>query len=233
LPDYNCFMVTFLIHNFSYFGLVGCLVVGLTFVYTSLGYTGKAHERFSPGNHFISELGEIGVSTRARIFNSGLIIGGAILIPFVIGLGLYLQNTWAKLAILAGVWTSIACVCVGLFPMNDISPHIKAAVAYFRGGLVTVLLFNLAILFQPAGQVLVPEFALILGALAVVAYGSFLFLAGKMGGTEEPSSSLDPQHVPERPRFWLLPVVEWAVFLSTLIWFFCIALIVLQKVNSS
>ena len=139
--------MAFLIHNFCYFGLAGCLVVGLTTLYTSLGYTGKAQERYSPGNHFISELGEIGVSTRARIFNSGLIVGGATLIPFVIGLGLYLQDIWAKLGILAGLWTSIACVCVGLFPMNDISPHIKAAVAYFRGGLVTVLLFNLAILF--------------------------------------------------------------------------------------
>jgi hypothetical protein len=117
--------------------------------------------------------------------------------------------------------------------MNNLSPHIKAAVAYFRGGLVTVLMFNLSIFFHPAGQVLIPEYALILGALAVVAYGSFLFLAGKMDGAEEPASSLDPQRVPDRPRFWLLPVVEWTVFFSTLIWYFCIAVIVLQKVYSS
>jgi len=226
-------MISLFTYNFFYFGLVGCVVIGLTTLYTSLGYTGKARERFSAGNHFISELGEVGVSSRARIFNAGLIISGAALIPFVIGLGLYLQNTWARLGILAGLWTAIACVCVGLFPMNNISPHIKAAIAYFRGGLVTVLLFNLAILAQPAGQALIPEYALIPGALAVVAYGSFLLLAGKMNGIDQSSSNLDPQQVAERPRFWLLPVVEWAVYFSTVIWFFCIALILLLKALSS
>jgi hypothetical protein len=233
LPDYNQTMVSFLTSNFSFFGFVGCVVVGLTTLYTSLGYTGKAKERFSPGNHFISELGEIGVSSRARIFNSGLMVSGAALIPFVIGLGLYLQNTWAKLGILAGLWTSIACLCVGLFPMNNISPHIKAAIAYFRGGFVTVLLFNLSILFQPAGQVLIPVYALVPGALAVIAYGSFLFLAARMNTSESPSNSLDPQQLSERPRFWLLPVVEWTVFFSTLFWFFCIALILFLKMLSS
>jgi hypothetical protein len=233
LPEYFSMMHSLLIYSFCYFGLTGCVVVGLTTLYTSLGYSGKARERFSPGNHFISELGEIGVSSRARIFNFGLMISGVSLIPFVIGLGLYLQNTWAKLGILAGLWTAIACFCVGFFPMNNISPHIKAAIAYFRGGLVTILLFNLAILAQPGGQVLIPEYALIPGALAVVAYGSFLILAAKMNGPQASTSSLDPQQMPERPRFWLLPVVEWAVFFSTIIWFFCIALILFQKVHGS
>jgi hypothetical protein len=226
-------MFTLFIYNFCYFGVIGCVVIGITTLYTSLGYTGKAQERFSAGNHYISELGEIGVSSRARVFNSGLMISGATLIPFVIGLGLYLQNVWAKLGILSGLWTSIACICVGLFPMNNMSPHIKAAFAYFRGGLVTVLLFSIAILLQPAGQNLIPGYALIPGALAVIAYSSFLFLSGKVNKTAESPASLDPQRIPERPRIWLLPMVEWAVFFSTIIWFFCIAVILLLKVHST
>ena len=37
---------------------------------------GTQHEPFSPLNHWISELGEVGVSRLAAVFNVGLVVGG-------------------------------------------------------------------------------------------------------------------------------------------------------------
>lgn len=225
-------MDTFLIHNFCYFGLSGCLIILLTSIYASVKYTGSSQERYSPFNHYISELGEVGVSIGARVFNGGLIAGGLILLPFVIGLGIYLNSPSAYLGSLAGVWAAVSCACVGIFPMTNITPHIKAAVSYFRSGLVTVLLFNLAILLQPASPARITPYALLPGLLSVASFASFLVMGTRVPASSDEPASFDPLNLPARPQFWLLPTVEWAVFFSTLIWFSCIALIVLQKVHS-
>jgi hypothetical protein len=34
---------------------------------------------------------------------------------------------------------------------------------------------------------------------------------------------LDPEIVPERPLFWLLPFLEWLVFFATIFWLFGMA----------
>ena len=56
------------------FGTAGTGVIVLAIVYSALRYRGKRRERFSLLNHFISELGEVGVSSAAGVFNAGLIL---------------------------------------------------------------------------------------------------------------------------------------------------------------
>lgn len=121
----------FLSTNYRFFGLAGCLVIIAAMVFTAAGYSGRKQEKYSALNHYISELGEAGISGRAWAFNYGLIVGGLLLIPFIIGFGIYLNNLWAVLAIVSGVWAAVSCVLVGVFPMNNLNPHIKAAVSYF------------------------------------------------------------------------------------------------------
>lgn len=212
-----------LLASFKSFGLLGCAVIVLSELVAALAYTGKRQEPYSVLNHFISELGEIGVSRLARVFNGGLIAGGVLLVPFVIGLGLYLGSPWALLGILAGVWAAVSCALVGCFPMNTLTPHIRAAVSYFRSGLVMVLLFTLAILAQPDDRILIPKIADLFGVISVLAYASFLFLLGRQPVGTEATETLDPNVVQERPRFWLTPAIEWAVLFSTILWFFSIA----------
>lgn len=213
-------IAAFLTANYRLFGLAGCLVIIFAMVFTALGYSGKKQEKYSALNHFISELGEAGVSTRARVFNVGLMVGGLLLIPFIIGFGLFLQNLWATLAIIAGVWAAVSCTLVGVFPMNNLNPHVKAAVSYFRAGLAMVFLFGIAILAQPAGQQKVSHLASITSLLAVLAYASFLFLLRKPDDGAQAGESLDPDVIPDRPRVWILAALEWLVFLSTIVWFF-------------
>jgi hypothetical membrane protein len=223
LPGINQFNYLIL-SSFKGFGLAACGVIILAVFFTALRYEGKKHEAYSAMNHFISELGEVGVSKSAGVFNAGLIAGGILLLPFILGLGLYLGNTWAHLGILAGSWAALSCTFVGLFPMNKLTPHLRAAISYFRAGLVMVLLFTFAILARPEDRILIPKFADIFGILSVLTYAVFLFLLRKNDLADQDSTNLDPKTAPERPRFWLTAAMEWAVFFSTVLWFFSIAL---------
>jgi hypothetical protein len=107
--------------------------------------------------------------------------------------------------------------------MNKLSAHVKAAMTYFRAGLVMVFLFGLAIQFQPAGRSIIPRPANLLSLLAAVAYASFLFLPVFKKSDKKPTDILDPETEPERPRFWLLAILEWAVFFTTIFWLFGMA----------
>jgi hypothetical protein len=220
----------FLISTYRYFGLAGCAIIGLASLYAALRYTGSQQERYSIFNHFISELGEFGVSSQARVFNLGLVLGGLTLVFFVAGLGLQLSGMWGWLGLLAGLWAAISLILVGLYPMNNLEAHGRVAISYFRAGLVMVLLFGIAIIAQPDGNSVIPKVANMAGVLAAGTYGAFLVMLRKPAGEESDSQDvevLDADETRERPRFWLLPVMEWAVFFSTLIWFFCVAFVTL------
>ena len=69
-------------------GLCGTVLIGLAILISAVSYRGKRGETFSLLNYFISELGEVGVSRLARVFNYSMIIGGLLLVPYIIGLGI-------------------------------------------------------------------------------------------------------------------------------------------------
>ena len=190
-----------------------------------MAYRGRKGVRFSPLNHFISELGERGVSDLAHVFNFGLIMGGLLLIPFLAHLGLRLNSLLGWLGCLAGFWTALSAMAVGFLPMNDLEPHTRTAMSYFRGGLATVVLFGLAILLQPAGRAVIPREANLVSLLAISDYATFLILLNKKWSPEA-LNPLDPHSDAKRPRFWLLPFMEWMVFFSTMLWFLVMALVV-------
>ena len=213
-----------LLHLSRYSGIAGISIIAGATIITALFYSGRKHERFSMLNHFISELGEQGVSRLAPVFNSGLIVGGVTLIPFIIGVGLSLDSIWAKLGALAGIGAALGCAAVGIFPMNRLAPHAKAAFTFFRLGLGTILLFGIAIFAQPAGNRIVPLSANIFGALAVLSYAAFLILVTRKTMPHETAEALNPEAISERPRVWHLVILEWAIFLTTHLWFLGVAL---------
>jgi len=204
---------------FIVFGVCGAAVAVLGSAMAGLAYRGKEGERYSPLNHFISELGEVGVTRWALAFNLGLILSGIALVPAAFSLGLALPGILARLGLAAGVVCAIGLALVGVFPMNKIEPHGKAAMTYFRAGLVMVVLFSLAIAFH-TGDVISPWYALA-GLPPILSFGAFLILIGR-AYREEDADPLATEDVP-RPRFWLLAAVEWSIFLSVLLWFLIIA----------
>jgi hypothetical protein len=138
----------------------------------------------------------------------------------IIGLGISFGSLLGWLGTAAGIIAVLGVSAVGIFPMNNLKPHVIAAMTYFRAGLAMVLFFGLAILFQHAGKPVFPPLSAILSLLAILAYGAFLTLPRIFKKEQRPESSLDPEQLPERPRVWALATLEWLVFFSTIAWLF-------------
>ena len=160
----------FPLKRFALFGMAGSIVVLACILVPMAAYAGRAGERFSPLNHFISELGEAGVSRLAPVFNAGLVAAGVLYVPFVLGLGAAVGGWWAAAGTLAGLVSAVSVACVGFFPMNNLAPHIAAAMTFFRSGLVTVLLFGVAIQLQRADRRVIDRRANLAG-IAALAWG--------------------------------------------------------------
>lgn len=206
---------------FQWLSLAGAASAVLGSLIAGLAYRGRLGERYSPLNHFISELGEEGVSRRAWAFNWGLIVCGLCLLPACVSLGLLLPGVWAKLGLAAGVVTAVSIALVGVFPMNKFTPHIRAAVTYFRFGLVMVLFFTVAIATQPENPPLVPRLVALVGLPAVASYAYFLLYSRVSYAA--PENPLDTQEQKARPRFWRMAAAEWAIFVTTVPWFLAVA----------
>jgi hypothetical membrane protein len=200
-------------------------VIVLGTIYSWSTYRGRLGETYSLFNHFISELGEAGVTPGARIFNLSLIVGGVLILPYIVGLGIKFGSILGWLGMVTGLAATGGVISVGIFPMNKLDPHVKAAQTYFRAGLVMVLLFGLAIFFQPAERRVIPLSANLLSLAAFAVYAIFLFMLKPPPVTRDPASanSLDPADRPVRPKIWLFPIMEWMVFVVTLAWLFGMA----------
>jgi hypothetical membrane protein len=215
---------SFLGRTYPFLGMVGTVLTCAVMVAAALAYSGKQGEPYSPLNHFISELGEAGVSRGAWLFNAGLVAAGALFVPFCIALGLQLASLWSYLGLAAGVCAGVFLAGVGVFPMNRLPPHVFTAMWFFRSGLATVLLFGIAFAAQRRDQRRVRMAAVPISAVAGAAYAAFLFRAAPP--TLGRASSLDTSHFTARPGLWPAAVMEWVVFLSTILWFLGVSLTV-------
>ena len=108
--------------------------------------------------------------------------------------------------------------------MNQLAQHAFVAMWFFRGGLATVILFAIAFLVQPRDEIRIPKTASLLSIPAIVAFGSFLVLAATK--VDPLSASTNLGTLTEPPPFRLLAVVEWSVFIFTLLWFLGVALLI-------
>lgn len=206
---------------FHVFGIAGVAVVLLGALLAGFAYSGKKGEAYSPLNHFISELGEVGVSKLAWVFNGALILSGMCLVLASISLGLLLNTFLSKIALGLGIVSAVSLALVGVFPMNKIKPHGMAAITYFRAGLAMVILFSMAIAFQPWLQPTLGRGFALAGLPPILAFSAFLVLIHRASrNTDEPLATGDI----ERPRIWTIAVVEWSVFIATVLWYVVIAL---------
>ncbi len=198
-------------------------------------YRGRGGERYSPLNHFISELGEYGVSRAARFFNIALVLTNALLLPFVFALGFKLQSVAGWLGVACGVIACVFCGLVGVFPSNHIKPHALVASGFFSNGLATMLMMGIAILTQPEGAG-IPSWLGVVALASILLYGAFMvatyheqpnavkLAARNPFGSYDLAAVLDMSKMDARPDAWLLPILEWATSLMTVLWFLLAAL---------
>ena len=206
------------ISDLKVFKVAGLFVVLITLIgviLPMLAYRGREGEKYSILNHYISELGERGVSRWAWIFNLFLILSGLGVILASISLGLGLPGFWAKLGMLFGVVMGVGEMMVGIFPMDNIKPHATAALTFFRGGLLMVTMFALAILFPFQDQVVIPRLMGLVRLIPIAAFMYFLILVWSLRDhVDQTFSTAGVKH----PRISKLTISEWAVFFSIILW---------------
>jgi hypothetical membrane protein len=213
---------------YPFLGMAGTVLICVVMLVAALAYAGRQGQPYSPLNHFVSELGEVGVSRAAWLFNAGLVAAGVLFATFCAGLGLHLATAWSYVAMAAGICSGIFAAGVGLFPMNNLVPHIFVATWFFRAGLGAVMLFAVAIALQKRGQVRVHRAAVAVSAAAAAAYASFLATANLPASGR--ASSLDTSGMSARPAFWPVALLEWVVILATFLWFLGVSLTVRRTV---
>jgi len=198
--------------HFPYWGWAGSLV-GLVFIVTpQFFYTGTLGEPFSMFNHAVSELGEIGVSELAWMFNTGLFLAGILYIPFMIGLGLYIDNIVSKAAAVAGVYSAVSVSLVGVYPMNYIYEHSVTAISFFLSGMVMTLLWAIAILVQK--EVKIHKGLSLGGFINMSVFALFLYGPWESWGGTRPEFSM--QLTLEWVIFWA--IVGYQLILSLYVW---------------
>jgi hypothetical membrane protein len=188
-------------------GVIGSTFFMVAAVIAALAYTGTAGQGFSPLNHWVSELGEIGVSSLALVFNIGLIVGGVAFALFMTALGLLRRTRLAWTYATIGCVAGISCALVGVFPMNQRAIHIVVALGFFVLGWIAVALASIDIWRRPD-----PRFARWLPALGAITVALFLmFLSVYIPYLYTGTGS-------DRPQLSAATVLEWLVAVGLIGW---------------
>ena len=200
-------MTSRLVRHGPAIGFTGSAFFMVASVVAAVAYAGTASEGFSPLNHWVSELGELGVSTLAVVFNIGLIVGGLALALFMAALGVLRRSRLAWLYVPVGFLAGVSGALVGVFPMNNRGIHIVVALGFFVLGWVAVGLASLDIWRRPE-----PRFSRWLPVLGAVTVALFLlFLSVYIPYLYTGTGS-------DRPAFSVATVLEWLVLVGIIGW---------------
>jgi hypothetical membrane protein len=209
-------------------GLGGVLLLAGAALAAAWVYVGTRGEPYRVFNHFISELGELGVSSRAWVFNGALIIAGPCFAVFSGLLGFSMKgNALAKAGMVFGILAGIFCALIGLYPIPAVKAHFFVAVMFFRCALISIFLFSLAIYRQAPSRRFLPNGAGHVGLVAVLCFVVFLFVAPHLPGPSI-KAVFSPGGNGLRPPYWPLAIAEWSIFISTGAWFLTISLMLLR-----
>jgi hypothetical membrane protein len=209
----------------AYFcGLLGSAIILLGSLATAMLYHGKKGGSYSILNHYISRLGEVGVSRLAPVFNTSLFVGGLVLLIFVLGLGLYVHTKLGYVASAFGIFSCISCSLVGIFPMNNPSIHDVVAYSFFYNGLVGITLFTLVILFDKRNKI--SKWLLIPGIITVASFASYLIIPYVIRSTHGHALHA---HRLVRSHIRLNPILEWSVFFTVIAWFVLMSIYFMVK----
>ncbi len=192
-------------------GFFGPLIIIIGSLLSAMVYKGKIGERFSFLNHFVSELGEVGISEWALVFNICLFVGGLCITGFMLGTARIFNNRFGLVFGFIGLVTGISGSLVGIFPMNNLDVHISVAMWFFRAALAVSAIF--AIYVFASKQDKFARWTSIPAATISVITFFFLFVLEPVGSGQNPLVL-----TVDRPAFWPNALLEWGIFYSIMIW---------------
>jgi hypothetical membrane protein len=180
----------------------------------ALAYTGAQGEPYSPLNHWISELGQLGVSEGAELFNSMLMVGGGAFGLFVTGLAMTSPSRLRWVFGPAGIVAGIGGIFVGVYPMNAGGPHVLSASIFFLLGWIFVAIASLA--FVRGREPRHPAWLALVGVVAALSTLAFLVSLRVDPTARSRMASSGP--IIDRPDVWVATILEWASLLSIMAW---------------
>jgi hypothetical membrane protein len=200
-------------------GLAAPAVVGGCALATALAYRGTAGEPYSPLNHWISELGEVGVSRLAPVFNAGVVVGGTCLGVFMWSLASARRGRLARAYGRIGVVAGVAGALVGVFPMNRIVPHAITSTTFFNLATLAVALASVDFAVRPDARFGRAQAGV--GAATAVAFAAFALVAAA-AIQELGIAALEAPAI----RYDVMPIMtlEWATLLGVMAWVLATAL---------
>jgi len=207
-------------------GIFGPGLIAVGMIIAGLSYIGIDGQFYNPLNHFVSELGELGISDAAWAFNAGLVVGGLLNALFMGYLAAQIDH-WIRYPLgLLGIIASIFGALVGIFPMNYLKPHIFVALTFFDMGLAIALLYSIFILFSNKHPF--RKWVAIPGIINTVTFAAFIFFPSDI------ESGVDFQEgmgglIRNRPDFIPMALLEWVVILGILIWFLMLGIYLFNK----
>ena len=207
-------------------GILGPLVILLGIIISAGIYTGIQGQSYHPLNHFVSELGEAGVSRGAPLFNLGLILGGLFNAIFLVYLPLQFQG-WVRYPLLVlGPSASLLGLLVGLFPMNDLDKHIFVALGFFNLGQLVALFYSLVILFSKSHPF--PRWLGLPGLFCTASFLAFNTYPSDIKGEVDFQAGMAGL-LASRPDFIPLALLEWVLILSLMVWFLALGIYLAWK----
>lgn len=208
--------------SFPWFGLIAGIILLFGVLISTKNFSGMKKEPYSLLNHFISELGDPRFALHNTLFNTSLILGGLIMIPFVVGIGLFFHSLLGNLILGLGIFCSVCCSLIGLFPEDKVKPHFLIAGIFFIGMGLLMLLCAITILIQ---STLVPVWLGYVTLILLVPFCSFIIDTMMLSKEElkltDTPWAWDPK---ERPKFWRNPFLEWVAYFTILFWIFLFAI---------
>ena len=175
-------------------------------IVAAFAYRGAAGEGYSLLSHWVSELGEAGVSPLAGVFNVALMVSGLGFATFMGALSLVRRGSLGAAFGALGIGAGFFAALVGVFPLGASDLHVAVAAGYFVLGSLAIALASIELVRRPDAAF--PAWLGLFGGIVVGAFVGFILVtSGRGGGTDE-----------ARPALVLEPTLEWAAIIGTLAW---------------
>lgn len=195
---------------FPYWGLAAFVVFVCACLPPAISYRGRAGQRYHTFNHFISELGEEGISRHAGVFNYLLILTGGLMAGFFVQFGRSFNSPAGWCVAALGALMAAFCMMVGVTPMNKLRPHMAWACLTFMGGAAVFIAAGIAIALDGLGRL--PIVFAVFSFIVAGIYATFLTIPILL----EKKMAFEPIQG-ERPKLWYLPMMEWGTILATMV----------------
>lgn len=195
-------------------GILAAVAIAVGSLTAAVAYHGTASEAYSPLNHWISELGQVGVSSGAALFNACLILAGVLFGGFVTGLWLASRSRLRWLFGPVGLAAAVGGLLVGVFPMNHPVEHVAAATAFFELGWIFVAIASAS--FVLARDARFPPSLSVLGTVAAALAIAFTVSLRVDEFSRRRMASDGP--ILGRPELWIAPILEWGALIGIMAW---------------